>query len=74
MLAVAQQQRDAATAVGRSLGIGSLGRVKVLEGTIGGFVMSGTRVVIDRTGSVVEEYNRLIEGGVDVAAALHITC
>jgi hypothetical protein len=56
------------------LGIGSLGRVKVREETIEAFIMSGTRVVIDRTGPVVDEYNRLAQGGVDVAAALHLTC
>jgi len=56
------------------LGIGSLGRVRVLEETVSGFIMSGTRVMIDRTGRIVDEYNRLAKGGVDVAAALHLTC
>ena len=56
------------------LGIGHLGRVKVREETIEAFIVTGTRVVIDRTGSVVDEYNRLAQGGIDVAAALHLTC
>ncbi len=50
------------------------GEEKIREETIEAFVMSGTRVVIDRTGSVIEEFNRLSEGGLDVAAALHLTC
>jgi hypothetical protein len=56
------------------LGTGAVGMVKVEEATIEAFRKAGTRVVIDRTGAVVEIFNRLVAEGREVAAALHLTC
>ena len=56
------------------LGTGAIGMVKVEEATIEAFETAGTRVIIDRTGAVIEEFNRLSAGGENVAAALHLTC
>lgn len=56
------------------LGTGRLGLVKVRTQTRHAFEAVGTRVVSGRTGPMVEEFNRLAAAGVDVAAALHLTC
>jgi hypothetical protein len=56
------------------LGTGFFGRVRVRDETLEAFAELGTRVVRDRTGRVVEEFNRLAREGRDVAAALHLTC
>jgi hypothetical protein len=56
------------------LGTGAVGMVKVEEATIAAFESVGTEVVIDRTGKVIETFNRLIADGRGVAAALHLTC
>jgi hypothetical protein len=56
------------------LGTGYHGRVRVEDGALAAFDEAGTRVVVDRTGPVVERFNRLIEEGRDAAAALHLTC
>jgi hypothetical protein len=56
------------------LGTGYFGRVQVRDATLEAFADAGTRVVQDRTGRVVQEYNRLDLAGRNVAAALHLTC
>lgn len=56
------------------LGTGAVGMVTVAEETVTAFESVGTRVVIDRTGSVIEDFNRLSNEGHNVAAALHLTC
>jgi hypothetical protein len=56
------------------LGTGYYGLVQVDESTLAAFRDSGTEVVVDRTGPVVERFNRLVEVGRDAAAALHLTC
>lgn len=56
------------------LGTGYFGRVRVQDETLEAFRATGARVVVARTGQVVEEYNRLVQGGRDVVAALHLTC
>jgi hypothetical protein len=56
------------------LGTGFFGVVRVREETLEAFRKTGTRIVSDRTGRAVKEFNRLAEEGCDVAAALHLTC
>lgn len=56
------------------LGTGAVGMVKVDETAIEAFEAAGTKVIIDRTGKVIEVFNRLAAEGRDVAAALHLTC
>ena len=56
------------------LGTGAIGMVKVEIATIEAFEAAGTEVIIDRTGTVIESFNRLSTEGRDVAAALHLTC
>jgi hypothetical protein len=56
------------------LGTGALGRVKVDPATIAAFESAGSEIIQDRTGRVVEVFNRLSEEGREVAAALHLTC
>ena len=56
------------------LGTGAVGMVKVDDATIKAFEAIGTEIVIDRTGRVIEEFNRLTAEGRNVAAALHLTC
>ncbi len=56
------------------LGTGAVGMVTVEDETIEAFEAVGTEVVIDRTGAVIEEFNRLSAEGRNVAAALHLTC
>ncbi len=56
------------------LGCGYFGLVTVAEEVFSHFQAAGSRVVADRTGRVVEEYNRLATAGHDVAACLHLTC
>jgi hypothetical protein len=56
------------------LGTGYFGRVTVHEATLDAFTAAGSRPLVGRTGRMVEEYNRLVEEGCDVAAALHLTC
>lgn len=56
------------------LGTGAFGRVTVEPATLEAFARRGTEVVQLRTGRAVEEFNRLVADGRDVAAALHLTC
>jgi hypothetical protein len=56
------------------LGTGYFGRVRIDEATMAAFAESGTEVVVDRTGAIVERFNRLVDADRDVAAALHLTC
>ena len=56
------------------LGTGYFGRVKVQDDTVEAFAAAGSQVLVDRTGRVVEEYNRLVREGRDAMAALHLTC
>ncbi len=56
------------------LGTGAIGMAKVENATIEAFDAAGTEVIIDRTGSVIEVFNRLSAEGRNVAAALHLTC
>lgn len=56
------------------LGTGFFGRVKVPRETFAAFADAGSEVVEETTGRAVEEYNRLVAEGRDVAAALHLTC
>jgi hypothetical protein len=56
------------------LGTGDSGRAEVLAETHEAFHKAGTRVIVDHTGRLVDEFNRLATGGRDVAAALHLTC
>jgi len=48
--------------------------VTVEDETVAAFEAIWTKVVIDRTGRVIEEFNRLLAEGRNVAAALHLTC
>jgi hypothetical protein len=56
------------------LGTGAVGMVTVEDETIAAFEKIGTEVVIDRTGRVVEAFNRFSAEGRNVAAALHLMC
>jgi hypothetical protein len=56
------------------LGCGYFGLVTVAEAVFSHFQAAGCRVVADRTGRVVPQYNRLAAAGHDVAACLHLTC
>lgn len=56
------------------LGTGAVGMVRVEDATIRAFEAAGTEVVIDRTGPVIEVFNRLAAERRDVGAALHLTC
>lgn len=56
------------------LGTGAIGMVKVEDELIRTFEAAGTEVHVDRTGSVVEVFNRLAAERRNVAAALHLTC
>ena len=56
------------------LGTGAIGMVTVEEATIAAFEKIGTEVVVDRTGRVIEAFNRFSAEGRNVAAALHLTC
>lgn len=56
------------------LGTGAVGMVNVEDETIAAFEAIGTEVVIERTGTVIESFNRFSAEGRDVAAALHLTC
>jgi len=56
------------------LGTGALGMVNVPEATLARLGSAGSRVIVARTATAVEEYNRLVAEGHDVAACLHLTC
>jgi hypothetical protein len=56
------------------LGTGDAGMVKVPDETVQGLEKRGIEVRRRRTGAAVEDYNRLLDAGRDVAAALHLTC
>ncbi len=56
------------------LGTGAIGMVTVEEETIAAFERIGTEVVVDRTGRVIEAFNRFSAEGRNLAAALHLTC
>jgi hypothetical protein len=56
------------------LGTDAVGMVKVEDATLEAFEAAGTEVVIDRTGKIIEAFNRLTAEGRSVAAALHLTC
>jgi len=56
------------------LGTGFFGRVKVSGETFAAFADAGSEIVVEMTGRAVEDYNRLVAEGRDVAAALHLTC
>jgi hypothetical protein len=56
------------------LGTGLFGMVKVKEDTFAAFAECGTRVLAEKTRQATEVFNRLSANGVDVAAALHLTC
>lgn len=56
------------------LGTGYFGLVRIAGETLEVFADAGSRVVSSRTGRAVEELNRLLDEGRDVAAALHLTC
>lgn len=56
------------------LGLGAYGVVKVDPGTEAELAAVGSRVVALRSGEAVDEYNRLLEAGEEVIAALHLTC
>jgi hypothetical protein len=56
------------------LGTGFFGMVKVRDETLGAFDARGTRVVVEKTSRATEVFNCLSAAGVDVAAALHLTC
>ena len=56
------------------LGTGFFGMVKVREETLAAFAACGTRVVVEKTRQATAVFNSLNADGVDVAAALHLTC
>lgn len=56
------------------LGTGAVGMVTIEDETIAAFEEIGTEVIVDRTGQVIETFNRLSAEGRDVAAALHLSC
>lgn len=56
------------------LGTGSVGMVKVPRETLEELERRGIEPRRLRTARAVDEYNRLLVAGRDVAAALHLTC
>jgi hypothetical protein len=56
------------------LGLGASGAVDVAPATVTGLEAIGARVIAEPTAKAVEDYNRLIDEGADVVAALHLTC
>jgi hypothetical protein len=56
------------------LGLGASGVVRVDPATFHALEEQGARVIAERTGQAVAEYNRLVEEGADAIAALHLTC
>jgi hypothetical protein len=56
------------------LGTGYLGMVQVRAETVAALEAAGATVVADRTGRIVDEFNRIAGEGRDVAACLHLTC
>lgn len=56
------------------VGTGAYGLMAVPQETRRYLQEQGIQLVIQRTGSAVEEYNRRREEGQSVAAALHLTC
>lgn len=55
-------------------GTGYMGLVRVRDEAVQAFERAGTRVVVARTGKAVQEFNRLVSEGREVAAAFHLTC
>lgn len=56
------------------VGTGAFGRMTVPPETRDYLQQQGIQLVIKRTGSAVEEYNRRWEESQSVSAALHLTC
>lgn len=56
------------------IGTGSLGLMKVPGSLTERLEALGVEVVVQRTGEACETYNRLLQAGRRVSAALHLTC
>jgi hypothetical protein len=56
------------------LGTGFFGRVRVPRTTISALEEAGWEVLALRTGQAVVEFNRHVDAGRAVVAALHLTC
>jgi len=56
------------------LGTGAVGMVTIETATYDAFEFAGTEIIADRTGRIIDVFNRLVGEGRDVAAALHLTC
>lgn len=56
------------------IGTGSLGLMRVPRSLIDGLEDLGVEVVVQRTGKACRTYNKLLEEGRRVSAALHLTC
>ena len=56
------------------LGTGCYGRVNVPGATVEALTAAGSEVVIEPTDQAVKTFNRLVDEGRVVVAALHLTC
>lgn len=56
------------------LGTGYFGMVRIADDTLSALQRIGSAVVVERTRQAIETFNRYGAEGVDVAAALHLTC
>ena len=56
------------------LGTGRYDRVEVPGATVKALAAVGSEVVIEPTPRAVETFNRLVDEGREVVAALHLTC
>jgi len=56
------------------LGTGCYDRVQVTDATLEALATAGSEVVIEPTPRAVETFNRLVDEGREVVAALHLTC
>jgi hypothetical protein len=56
------------------LGTGCYGRVQVADATLEVLTAVGSEVVIEPTDQAVKTFNRLVDEGRAVVAALHLTC
>jgi hypothetical protein len=48
--------------------------MKVPRGVHDALISNGAELIVAKTGDAVAEYNRLLDKGRRIAAALHLTC
>ncbi len=56
------------------IGTGAMGLMKVPDDTREFVEAKGISLFVARTSKAIEEYNRMVEAGNDVALAIHLTC